>query len=82
MVINSNGVIIRIRAEEVSTLGRTTQGVKIMKVEKGNHIVSFAKVVDEDSAQKPTDGKSGSGKGGEPKDPNIGADGNEQLTIL
>jgi DNA gyrase subunit A len=27
MVINSNGVIIRIRADEVSTLGRTTQGV-------------------------------------------------------
>ena len=77
MVINSNGVIIRIRADEVSTLGRTTQGVKIMKVEKGNRIVSFAKVVDEDSAQKPSSGKSK-----EPKDPNVGADGNEQLTIL
>jgi len=77
MVINSNGVIIRIRADEVSTLGRTTQGVKIMKVEKGNRIVSFAKVVDEDSAQKPS-----SGKAKEPKDPNVGADGNEQLTIL
>jgi DNA gyrase subunit A len=75
MVINSNGVIIRIRADEVSTLGRTTQGVKIMKVDKGNHIVSFAKVVDEDSAQKPTDDK-------EPKDPNVGEDGSEQLTLV
>ena len=76
MVINSNGVIIRIRADEVSTLGRTTQGVKIMKVEKGNRIVSFAKVVDEDSAKKPTDKKD------KPKDPNVGADGNEQLTLV
>ena len=74
MVINSNGVIIRIRADEVSTLGRTTQGVKIMKVEKGNRIVSFAKVVDEDSAQKPT--------ADAPKAPNVGADGNEQLTLV
>ena len=77
MVINSNGVIIRIRADEVSTLGRTTQGVKIMKVEKGNRIVSFAKVVDEDSAKKPTDIKKKA-----PKDPNVGADGSEQLTLV
>ncbi len=77
MVINSNGVIIRIRADEVSTLGRTTQGVKIMKVEKGNRIVSFAKVIDEDSAQKPADKKAKA-----PKDPNVGADGSEQLTLV
>ena len=77
MVINSNGVIIRIRADEVSTLGRTTQGVKIMKVEKGNRIVSFAKVIDEDSAQKPVDKKAKA-----PKDPNVGADGSEQLTLV
>ena len=77
MVINSNGVIIRIRAEEVSTLGRTTQGVKVMKVEKGNRIVSVAKVVDEDSAKKPTDKKAKAAK-----DPNIGADGSEQLTLV
>jgi len=76
MVINSNGVIIRIRADEVSTLGRTTQGVKIMKVDKGNRIVSVAKVVDEDSAQKPNDKKKA------PKDPNVGADGSEQLTLV
>ena len=77
MVINSNGVIIRIRADEVSTLGRTTQGVKIMKVEKGNRIVSFAKVIDEESALKPVDKKAKA-----PKDPNVGADGSEQLTLV
>ena len=54
MLINSNGVIIRIRAEEISKSGRTTQGVKIMKVEEDSHIVSLAKVVDdEENAQKP-----------------------------
>ena len=54
MLINSNGVIIRIRAEEISKSGRTTQGVKIMKVEEDSHIVSLAKVVDdEENAQNP-----------------------------
>ncbi len=53
MIINSNGVIIRIRAKEVSTSGRTTQGVKIMKVEDDDRIVSFAKVVDDDEKEDP-----------------------------
>ena len=76
MVINSNGVIIRIRANEVSTSGRTTQGVKIMKVEKDNRIVSFAKVIDEDSAEKAVEAKKT-----KPENPNVGSDGNEQLTL-
>ena len=53
MLINSNCVIIRIRANEISKSGTTTQGVKIMKVESGDEIVSFAKVLDEDDASKP-----------------------------
>jgi DNA gyrase subunit A len=53
MLINSNGIIIRIRANEVSTSGRSTQGVKIMKVDEDSRIVSFAKVVDEDNQGRP-----------------------------
>ena len=53
MLINSNGIIIRIRAEEISRSGRTTQGVKIMRVEEEDHIVSLAKVMeDEEKALK------------------------------
>ncbi len=48
MLINSDGIIIRIRAEEVSRLGRTTQGVKIMRVEDDSNIISMAKVIKED----------------------------------
>ena len=53
MLINSDGVIIRIRASEVSTSGRSTQGVKIMRVDGSGRIVSFAKVVDEENQGKP-----------------------------
>ena len=42
-LINSDGIIIRIKASEVSKLGRTTQGVKIMKVEEGTEIVAMAR---------------------------------------
>lgn len=45
LLINSDGIIIRIRADEVSKLGRTTQGVKIMKVAEEANIIALAKVI-------------------------------------
>ena len=48
LLINSDGIIIRIRADEVSKLGRTTQGVKIMKVSEEANIIALAKVIRED----------------------------------
>lgn len=53
-LINSEGIIIRIRAEEVSVLGRATQGVKIMKFDEGTRIVAMAKAIkEEDDGEKP-----------------------------
>lgn len=48
MLINSNGVIIRIAVADVSVLGRTTQGVKIMRVDDGDKIIAMAKVINEE----------------------------------
>ena len=42
-LINSDGVIIRIKAQDVSVLGRTTQGVRIMNVGEGNSIVAMSR---------------------------------------
>ncbi len=42
-LINSDGIIIRISAGEVSELGRSTQGVRIMKVSEGAEIVTLAR---------------------------------------
>ena len=53
MLINSDGIIIRIRADEVSELRRTTQGVKIMRVGEDAKIVSMAKVAKDDSEEEP-----------------------------
>ncbi|MBR4142437.1 MAG: DNA gyrase subunit A [Firmicutes bacterium] len=60
-LINSDGIIIRIEASDVSRLGRTTQGVRIMKVEEETEIVAMAKSIREEDeegapAGKPDDG--------------------------
>ncbi|MCR4908444.1 MAG: DNA gyrase subunit A [Lachnospiraceae bacterium] len=44
MLITDTGIIIQIRASDVSTLGRITMGVKLMNVDEGVRIVKIAKV--------------------------------------
>ena len=48
LLINSEGTIIRIKASEVSKLGRATQGVKIMRTDEDTNIISIAKVINEE----------------------------------
>ena len=61
MLINSDGIIIRISAGEVSQLGRATQGVKIMRVAEDANIISMTKVIKEDDAEEAEKGKAGKG---------------------
>ena len=44
MLINTSGIIIRINVNEISELGRSTQGVKVMRVNESDSIVSIAKI--------------------------------------
>ena len=48
LLINSDGIIIRLAANEISKLGRATQGVKIMNVGEDANIIALAKVIKED----------------------------------
>ena len=52
MLINSDGIIIRMQAKEISKLGRATQGVKIMNVKEETNIISLAKVARQDELEK------------------------------
>ncbi len=52
-LISSEGIIIRINAADVSKLGRTTQGVRIMRVGEETQIVTMAKAVKEDEDDEP-----------------------------
>lgn len=55
MMINSKGILIRIKVSEISIYGRVTSGVKLMNVDEEQQIVSIAKtdadVDDEDEQQ-------------------------------
>ncbi len=52
LLINSDGIIIRIRADEVSKLSRATQGVKIMRVADDANIIALAKVVGDSNSDE------------------------------
>lgn len=51
-LINSEGIIIRISAGEVSRLGRTTQGVRIMRVGEDCNIITMAKAIREEEVEE------------------------------
>ncbi|MDI3533986.1 MAG: gyrase subunit [Thermosediminibacterales bacterium] len=44
ILISAEGIVIRLKVKEISKMGRNTQGVILMKLEKGDHVVSLALV--------------------------------------
>lgn len=45
MVINTEGIVIRVSIGDISCLGRDTQGVKVMRLGENDRIVAIARVV-------------------------------------
>ena len=45
MLISAEGIIIRMNAADIPQQGRSTQGVRVMKLEPGDKVVSLAQVV-------------------------------------
>jgi len=48
MIISQVGSIIRMHASDISVTGRDTQGVKAMRLNEGDKVVSLAKLIRED----------------------------------
>ncbi len=48
ILISSDGSIIRMKVNEISILGRATQGVTLMRMSEGNNVVSMARMVNEE----------------------------------
>ena len=46
LVITSNGNIVRMRVNEISVIGRNTQGVRLVGIGEGNQVVSIEKLVE------------------------------------
>lgn len=48
ILISSDGSIIRMKVNEISILGRATQGVTLMRMSEGNNVVSMARMINEE----------------------------------
>jgi DNA gyrase subunit A len=44
MLISEEGVVIRVKADDISKLGRSTQGVKVMNVAESDRVTAIARV--------------------------------------
>jgi DNA gyrase subunit A len=54
MLITDTGVIIRMNVDEISVLGRSTQGVTLLRTNDGGKVVSVEKVVSEEDEENLT----------------------------
>ncbi len=44
MLISSNGTLVRTGVDDISIMGRNTQGVRLIRVEKGQRLVGLARI--------------------------------------
>jgi DNA gyrase subunit A len=66
MLITSSGKLIRAPADDVSAIGRNTQGVRIIRVDEGECVVAVAKIAPESNeSSEPTDSADGTEEGGD-----------------
>ena len=59
MIISQSGIVIRVKATDISKLGRSTQGVKVMNVAADDMVTAVARMV----ARRKTDAKKDSPQG-------------------
>ncbi|MEG1562899.1 MAG: DNA gyrase subunit A [Bacteroides sp.] len=78
MIINKSGITIRLKVEDFRIMGRATQGVRLINLEKRNdHIGSVCKVATEalEDVIPPMEEE----EGNIPADPNIDIEANEEI---
>jgi DNA gyrase subunit A len=55
MMITANGIMLRTSVSEFREIGRATQGVRMIRVDEGDHVVAVARIVPEED-EKPEEG--------------------------
>ena len=64
MLISQTGMILRMKAGDIRSIGRATQGVRLIEMEEGDAVVSVAKMPERED--DPVDaGDAGEGVNGE-----------------
>ena len=57
MIVSTTGVVIRVRVEGISELGRSTQGVKVMDVDEKDSVCALARMEVSEDADEPDAGE-------------------------
>jgi DNA gyrase subunit A len=69
MIITENGIMIRTSVDEISTMGRNTQGVRVINLKSDDSIADVTRVViDEDEPEETEDGDAPEGEAPEKTD--------------
>ncbi len=55
MMINNQGIVIQLKGNDITTVGRNTQGVRLMKLSKEEAIMTISKVYKEDVVEEEED---------------------------
>jgi DNA gyrase subunit A len=51
MIIKKSGVAIRMSVSDIRTMGRSTQGVRLISLKGGDEIAAVAKIINEDETE-------------------------------
>lgn len=51
MIVTAKGVLIRQKVDEISLIGRTARGLKLLKLDSGDRVVAVARVVRDDKGE-------------------------------
>jgi DNA gyrase subunit A len=55
MLISNQGTAVRTRVDEVSLLGRNTQGVRVIRTRDGEALVSVSRIAEDDVVAEPAE---------------------------
>ncbi len=67
MLISGRGMIIRLNTADISTIGRNTQGVRLIQLEEGDQLMSVARLAEREDGEEGQPSPEGNGNGkGEP----------------
>lgn len=77
MIINKSGIIIRIAVSELRTMGRATQGVRLITLKENDEIASVAKIEHDDEEDLELD-ENAENEGSEPAEGGEPTDGDDQ----
>jgi DNA gyrase subunit A len=66
MIVTQQGIMIRVPINDISCIGRNTQGVRVINVDEGDRVIDMTRVVvdeeGEELAAEDTDGQRGNGQ--------------------